>query len=137
MVAPAGLFLLLVGDGPGASGWGTVMSTDTALLSGCLAMLGSSIPQSLRLFLLSLAIFDDVGAILVVAVGYSDSLNKIALVVAGFGISVVAGIARLGVRNIAIYFVLGGHLACVRRLGCACDAFWRNSWIDDSGAQLG
>ncbi len=110
MVAPVSVFLLIVGCGPGASGWGTVMSTDTAFVIGCLAVLGSRIPQNLRLFLLSLAIFDDVGAILVVAVGYGGSLNWPTLGVAGLGLIVVAAIARLGVRSIPIYFAMGGGI---------------------------
>ncbi|MBS1180751.1 MAG: nhaA2 [Proteobacteria bacterium] len=110
MVAPVSVFLLIVGSGPGASGWGTVMSTDTAFVIGCLAVLGSRIPQNLRLFLLSLAIFDDVGAILVVAVGYGGSLNWPALGVAGLGLIVVAAIARLGVRSIPVYFAMGGGI---------------------------
>jgi NhaA family Na+:H+ antiporter len=108
MVVPAGLFLLLIGSGKAANGWGTVMSTDTAFVVGCLAVLGSRIPQSLRLFLLSLAIFDDIGAILVVAIGYGETLNWIAVALAGLGFVVVAGIARLGIRSIPVYFALGG-----------------------------
>ncbi|MEY9199315.1 sodium:proton antiporter [Sinorhizobium glycinis] len=110
MAVPAGLFSLLVGGGPGASGWTTVMSTDTAFVIGCLAVLGSRIPGSLRLFLLSLAIFDDVGAILVVAIGYGEALNWAALGTAGFGLAVVAGIARLGIRSIPVYFTIGGGI---------------------------
>lgn len=108
MVVPAGLFLLLVGGGPGASGWGTVMSTDTAFVIGGLAILGARVPQSLRLFLLSLAIFDDIGAILVVAIGYGGALNWIAIGLIGLGLAVVAGIARLGIRSIPVYFAIGG-----------------------------
>ncbi len=70
----------------GDRGWGTVMSTDTAFVIGCLALLGSRVPESLRLFILSLAIFDDVGAILVVTIGYSHGLNVIALGAAGLGL---------------------------------------------------
>ncbi|MCG5480732.1 MAG: Na+/H+ antiporter NhaA [Ensifer alkalisoli] len=110
MAVPAGLFSLLVGGGPGASGWSTVMSTDTAFLIGCLAVLGSRIPGRLRLFLLSLAIFDDVGAILVVAIGYGEALNWVALATAILGLAVVAGIARLGIRSIPVYFVIGGGI---------------------------
>ncbi|MGY2916058.1 Na+/H+ antiporter NhaA [Bradyrhizobium sp. USDA 3262] len=108
MVVPVSVFLLIEGGGPGASGWGTVMSTDTAFVIGCLAVLGSRIPESLRLFLLSLAIFDDVGAILVVAVGYGGALNWLALGAAGAGLVAVAAIARLGVRSIPVYFAMGG-----------------------------
>lgn len=108
MIVPAGLFLLLLGDAPGASGWGTVMSTDTAFVIGCLAVLGTRLPHSLRLFLLSLAIFDDVGAILVVAIVYGGDLNWIALMLVGLGLAAVAGAARLGIRSIPFYFLIGG-----------------------------
>jgi NhaA family Na+:H+ antiporter len=108
MVVPAGLFLLLVRGGPGGNGWGTVMSTDTAFVVGCLTALGARLPYSLRLFLLSLAIFDDVGAILVVAIAYGGTLNLIALGLVGLGLAVVAAAARLGIRSILIYFALGG-----------------------------
>ncbi|WP_370674094.1 Na+/H+ antiporter NhaA [Pleomorphomonas sp. PLEO] len=110
MIAPVSVFLLVVDGGPGKSGWGTVMSTDTAFVIGCLAVLGSRIPQNLRLFLLSLAIFDDVGAILVVAVGYGGHPNWLALGAAGLGLMTVATIARLGVRGLPVYFALGGGI---------------------------
>ena len=107
MAVPAFLFLALQWGQPGQSGWGTVMATDTAFVIGCLALLGSRIPQSLRVFMLSLAIIDDIGAILVVALGYGHGMNWVALSVAGFGVLIVLGMARLGVRNIALYFVAG------------------------------
>ncbi len=93
---------------PGEMGWGTVMATDTAFVAGCLALLGPRIPQSLRLFMLSLAIVDDIGAILVVAIGYSAHISWRALAFAVVGIAIVRGLALLGVRSIGIYFVLGG-----------------------------
>ena len=107
MVVPAAVFLLLVGDGPGANGWGTVMSTDTAFLVGCLAVLGRRVPQALRLFLLSLAIFDDIGAILVLAVGYGGGPRWPAVALAVTGLAAVAGIARLGIRSVPVYFAAG------------------------------
>jgi NhaA family Na+:H+ antiporter len=107
MVVPAGLFLFIVGNGEGAGGWGTVMSTDTAFVIGCLALLGSRVPESLRLFLLSLAIVDDVGAILVVAIGYGQTLNWLALGAAALGVVMVAAMARLGIRKILVYFAMG------------------------------
>lgn len=110
MIVPVGIFLQLVGDQPGRNGWGVVMSTDTAVVIGCLALLGSRLPESLRLFLLSLAIFDDVGSILVVAIGYGGPLNWGALGAAGLGLIVVASMARLGVRALVAYFVLGGGI---------------------------
>lgn len=108
MIVPVSIYLSLVAGGPGMHGWGTVMATDTAFVIGCLALFGSRIPPALRLFLLSLAIFDDVGAILVVAVGYGEALNWPALALGVFGLGVVAGAARLGVRSIPIYFLTGG-----------------------------
>jgi NhaA family Na+:H+ antiporter len=83
------------------------MATDTAFVIGCLALFGSRIPPSLRIFALSLAIFDDVGAILVVAVGYGQDMNWVALALAVIGLAAVAASARLGIRSIPAYFVLG------------------------------
>lgn len=75
MLVPAALYLMLQAGHPGESGWGTVMATDTAFVIGALALLGPRIPQSLRVFMLSLAIVDDFGAILVVAIGYSSHID--------------------------------------------------------------
>ena len=109
MLVPAALYLALMTGQPGMHGWGTVVATDTAFVMGCLALLGSRIPPSLRLFLLSLAIFDDVGAILVVAVvGYGDALNWTALALGALGLAVVAVAARIGIRSAPVYFLLGG-----------------------------
>jgi NhaA family Na+:H+ antiporter len=99
MLAPAVLYLVLQWGRDGAHGWGVVMATDTAFVIGCLAILGRRIPQSLRVFMLSLAIIDDIGAILVVAIGYGGELDWGALVFAGLGIAV---------RSIPIYFMAGG-----------------------------
>jgi NhaA family Na+:H+ antiporter len=108
MLVPVAIYLALMKGQAGMYGWGTVMATDTAFVIGCLALLGSRIPPTLRLFLLSLAIFDDVGATLVVAVGYGETLNWAALALAMLGLAVVAGSARLGIRSVPIYFLLGG-----------------------------
>jgi NhaA family Na+:H+ antiporter len=108
MLVPVSLYLALMKGQPGVHGWGTVMATDTAFVIGCLALLGARIPPTLRLFLLSLAIFDDVGAIAVVATGYSDALNWAALALAMLGLIAVAGSARLGIRSVPFYFLLGG-----------------------------
>jgi NhaA family Na+:H+ antiporter len=110
MIVPASIYLTLMAGDPGMHGWGTVMATDTAFVIGCLALFGSRIPVTLRLFLLSLAIFDDVGAILVVAIGYGEALHWPALALGVLGLGIVAGAARLGVRSIPIYFLLGGAI---------------------------
>jgi NhaA family Na+:H+ antiporter len=107
VLGPATIYLALTRGQPEMHGWGTVTATDTAFVIGCLALLGSRIPPSLRLFLLSLAIFDDVGAILVVALGYGGPLNYAALVLMGLGLVIMVGFARVGIRNVSIYFLLG------------------------------
>lgn len=108
MVVPVAFYLLLMSGQPGVHGWGTVMATDTAFVVGCLALFGRRIPSTLRLFLLSLAIFDDVGAILVVAFGYGEALNWSALGLGLLGIGIVAGASRLGIRSVPVYFLFGG-----------------------------
>lgn len=110
MLVPMALYVALMVGRPGAHGWGTVMATDTAFAMGCLALFGARIPHSLRLFLLALAIFDDVGAIFVVAVGYGAALNWIALGLAVMGIIVIAGCAWVGIRSLLIYFLVGGAI---------------------------
>ena len=110
MLVPSTLYLALMTGRAGIQGWGAVMATDTAFVIGCLALLGARIPPTLRLFLLSLAIFDDVGAILVVAFGYGHALNWTPLVLGVLGLSAVAGAAWIGIKSIPIYFLFGGAI---------------------------
>ena len=110
MIVPATLYLMLQWGQPGESGWGTVMATDTAFVIGCLALLGPRIPQSLRVFMLSLAIVDDIGAILVVAIGYSSHIAWGALALGALGVAVIRIIALAGVRGFSIYFLVGGFV---------------------------
>jgi NhaA family Na+:H+ antiporter len=119
MIVPASLYLAVMNGQPGAHGWGTVMATDTAFVVGCLGLFGSRIPSALRLFLLSLAIFDDVGAILVVAVGYGgETLDWAALLLAVIGLALMVGLTRLGIRSLASYFLMGGAIwLCVDQSG--------------------
>jgi NhaA family Na+:H+ antiporter len=107
MLVPAALYLMLQLGREGAHGWGTVMATDTAFVIGCLALLGRRIPHSLRVFMLSLAIVDDIGAILVVAIGYSSQLAWGALALGALGIASVRGMALLGIRRTPLYFLVG------------------------------
>jgi NhaA family Na+:H+ antiporter len=108
MLVPAVLYLSLQWGRPGEIGWGTVMATDTAFVVGCLALLGTRIPQSLRIFMLSLAIVDDIGAILVVAIGYSGHIAWGALALAAVGVGLVRVMAVLGLRRFPLYFLAGG-----------------------------
>ena len=106
MLVPATLYMALGDHQLGMHSWGTVVATDTAFVIGCLALLGSRIPSSLRLFLLSLAIFDDVGAILVVAFGYGDTLNWAALGLAALVLISTLGAMLIGIRSAVVYFLL-------------------------------
>ncbi|MEQ8662333.1 MAG: Na+/H+ antiporter NhaA [Gammaproteobacteria bacterium] len=110
MVVPAAVYLAIESGQPGQHGWGTVMATDTAFVIGCLAALGKRIPQSLRLFMLSLAIIDDIGAIVVVALGYSHAIAWPALALAALGIALVYLMARLGFRGFPVFFLVGGGI---------------------------
>ena len=110
MVVPAGIYLALQLGEPGARGWGIPMATDIAFVVGCLALLGSRVPRSLRVLLLSLAIVDDIGAILVIAFGYTESIAWGWLGFGGLALGCVVLAARLGVRSVGVYVVIG---ACV------------------------
>lgn len=107
MLVPALLYLTLQWGQPGAHGWGSVMATDTAFVIGCLALLKSRIPQTLRVFMLSLAIVDDVGAIVVVAIGYSSHIAWEALALGALGIAIVRALGFTGFRRFPIYFLVG------------------------------
>lgn len=107
MVVPAGLYLAIQYGQPGMRGWGIPMATDIAFVVGCLALLGSRVPHSLRVLLLSLAIVDDIGAILVIAVGYTDSLDMQYLVLATICIGIVHVFSRIGVRRFPPYIAVG------------------------------
>ena len=78
LVVPAGVYLLFNAGGPGAAAWGVPISTDTAVLLGVLALVGPRCPDQLRLFLLALAIADDIGAVLAIAL-FSVSYTHLTL----------------------------------------------------------
>ncbi|MBU3022300.1 Na+/H+ antiporter NhaA [Aestuariibacter sp. A3R04] len=107
MLVPALIYLSLQFGEMGMHGWGTVMATDTAFVIGCLALLGQRIPKSLRVFMLSLAVVDDLGAIIVVAVGYGGELNWGFIGVALVGFTIVKVMAFLGIRSITVFYIVG------------------------------
>ncbi len=107
MLVPVALFALLARGTTGSHAWGIVMATDTAFVIGGLALLGSRIPPGLRLFLLSLAIFDDVGAIVVIAVAYGGGIEWRALAWAAAVLAVTWSVGWSGVRQLPVYAVLG------------------------------
>ena len=108
MVVPAGLYLALNPPGSdGNAGWGIPMATDIAFAVGVLGILGRRIPSAARLFLLTLAIVDDIGAILVIAVFYTSdlSLGWLAISLGLLAAMVVARLLR--VWTVVVYAVLG------------------------------
>jgi NhaA family Na+:H+ antiporter len=110
MVVPAGLYLALQWGEPGVRGWGIPMATDIAFVVGCMAVLGSRVPAGLRVLLLSIAIADDIGAILVIAVGYTDTIHWAPLFAGGGGIGLTYVMMRIGVRSVGLYVVVGAGI---------------------------
>lgn len=108
MLVPALIYLALLQGQPGQNGWGIVMATDTAFVIACLILLGPRVPKSLRVFMLSLAIIDDIGAIVVVAVGYGENISFYYIGLAVIGFIAVRVMAALGIRSIAVYSLMGG-----------------------------
>lgn len=107
MVIPVLLFLLVVDGGDARSGWAIPMATDIAIALGVLTLLGSRVPTGLKVLLLGVAVVDDIGGVLVIAVFYTASLDYGALMLAGGVIAAVALANRYGVRALYVYVVLG------------------------------
>ena len=110
MVVPAALFFLVNAGGNGARGWGIPMATDIAFAVGVVTLLGPRVPSSLKLFLLTLAIVDDVGAIIVIGVFYSSGLQPEFLGVAAAIVVVIVLLSRSGVVWLTPYLALGAAL---------------------------
>ncbi len=107
MVVPAALYVALNLGSEGIRGWGVPMATDIAFVIGVMAVIGRRVPPGLKVFLVALAIVDDIGAVLVIATFYTASIDVQALVVMlGFFIALLA-MNRLGVQRISVYVVLG------------------------------
>src|SRR5690554_1013284 len=105
MVVPALIYVALAGGTPGAeTGWGIPMATDIAFAVGVLSLLGRKVPTSGKLFILALAIADDIGAILVIAIFYTSDLRFAWLVAALAGLAVVTVAQRVGIRSLAFYW---------------------------------
>lgn len=107
MLAPAAVYLALQAGRPTAHGWGIPMATDIAFVVGFLALLGPRVPHGLKVLLLTLAIADDVGAVLVIALVYSTDLSLPALAAGLGGFGMVALLRWVGVRQVPVYAVVG------------------------------
>ena len=107
MVLPAVIYLAWNAGGPGVPGWGIPMATDIAFAMGLLALAAPRIPNALKVFLLALAIVDDLGAILVIAVFYTDRLLLEPLLWGGLVLGVIVAIRAAGVRSVLYYVPLG------------------------------
>jgi Na+:H+ antiporter, NhaA family len=105
MLAPAGIYLALASGPDVRSGWGVPMATDIAFAVGILTLLGGRVPAALRVLLLALAVIDDLGAIIVIALFYSSGVSLSGLCIAVVGLAGVLALQRFGVRSKAAYVV--------------------------------
>ena len=119
MIAPALIYAVINRHEPEAlAGWAIPCATDIAFAVGVLALLGSRIPTALKVFLLALAIIDDLGAIIIIAVFYTADLSVMALALAAAGVAVLAVLNRSGVTRISPYLVVGFFIwLCVLKSG--------------------
>ena len=110
MVAPALIYLAWCGGTEYSSGWGVPMATDIAFSLGVLSLLGRRAPLSVRIFLTALAIIDDLGAIVAIALFYTSSVDMVNLGIGGLVFALLILLNRLKVHMLLIYFVLGALL---------------------------
>ncbi|MEZ1421391.1 Na+/H+ antiporter NhaA [Pseudomonas monteilii] len=119
MVVPALIYWFINREAPAAvAGWAIPTATDIAFALGVLALLGKRVPVSLKLFLMTLAIIDDLGAIIVIALFYSGTLSTVSLLLAAACLVVLVALNRLGVVKLGPYMVVGLILwVCVLKSG--------------------
>ena len=106
MALPAGIYLIIAGD-VDANGWGVPVATDIALAVGLLALVGTSAVASLRSFLLALAVIDDIGAILIIALVYSAGVSTSWSLLAAITVAVIYVLNKFGVKSTYVYILFG------------------------------
>ena len=106
MALPAGIYLIIAGD-VDANGWGVPVATDIALAVGLLALVGTSAAASLRSFLLALAVIDDIGAILIIALVYSSGVSTSWSFLAAITVAVIYLLNKFGVKSTYVYILFG------------------------------
>ena len=107
MIVPALIYFAFNRGLPTQGGWGVPMATDIAFAVGVLALLGKRVPAALRVLLLALAIIDDIGAILVIAIFYSSGVSPVGFAVVAGGIALVLLFQKVGVRHAPLYVLPG------------------------------
>ncbi len=108
MAVPAGVFALLnIGDPEAIRGWAIPAATDIAFALGILALMGPRVPVALKIFLLAVAIIDDLGAIVIIAAFYTADVSTTSLIVAGIGLAFLVTLNLSGVGRIAPYVIIG------------------------------
>jgi len=108
LVVPAAIYWLVNRDNPqGLNGWAIPTATDIAFALAILSLLGNRVPASLKVFLTTIAIFDDLAAIVIIAVFYSGDLSTASLAAAGAGIALLFVLNRVGVKSLAAYLIIG------------------------------
>jgi Na+:H+ antiporter, NhaA family len=110
LAVPAAIYLGFNPSGEAARGWGVAMATDTAFVLGALALVGPRFPAQLRVFMLSLSVVDDIGALTAIAIFYSDDVALPALAAAGACVLAILALGRLRVWRGPAYFVVGAAL---------------------------
>ncbi len=119
MAMPALVYVLINAETPETlDGWAIPAATDIAFAMGVISLLGNRVPESLKIFLLALAIIDDLGAIIIIAIFYTADLSPLALGLASIGITVLIAMNRLKVQNLAAYVLVGLYVwGCVLESG--------------------
>jgi NhaA family Na+:H+ antiporter len=110
MAVPAIVYLAVTGGGSLSRGWAIPAATDIAFALGVLALIGARVPASIKLLLVTIAVIDDIGAVIIIAVFYTADLNLAALAASGALVAAMMTLSRLGVRRLLPYLLLSAAL---------------------------